>query len=53
MPPLDGTFRQAERECVIAFCFAMESAQRAGKSVIDASDRRLHGALRESRRHWY
>src|SRR5882757_4919323 len=35
LPPLDGTFLQAPRERVIGFCFAMESAQRAGKSVID------------------
>ena len=39
MPPLDGTFLQAQREWVIAICFA-RNAQRAGEiaSLILASD---------------
>jgi hypothetical protein len=41
-PRLRRTEGQGERERVIAFCFAMESAQRAGKCVIDPSERRLH-----------
>ncbi len=46
MRPLDGTIRQAERERVIGICIA-RNAEGRGNCVIDASDRSLHGALRE------